>query len=83
MAAWEWKAEDGDCVLGSLNHEYVAALEKASARLVEIGPMTPPPPGEVAPDALWQYEEGMVIGATVVSDEGEEDVSGQHAMTDW
>jgi hypothetical protein len=21
MAAWEWKAEDGDCVLGSLNHE--------------------------------------------------------------
>jgi hypothetical protein len=45
--------------------------------------MTPPPPGEVAPDALWQYEEGMVIGATVVSDEGEEDVSGQHAMTDW
>jgi hypothetical protein len=82
MAAWEWKAENGNCVLGSLNHEYVAALERASACLVENGPMTPPPE-EVAPEALWQYEEGMVIGATVVSDEGEEGVSGHPAMTAW
>lgn len=57
-------------------------MEKASARLVEIGPMTPPPE-EIPAEALWQYEEGMVIGATVVSDEGEEDVSDHPAMTAW
>jgi hypothetical protein len=41
MAAWEWKAENGNCVLGSLNHEYVAALERASSRLVENGRLSP------------------------------------------
>jgi hypothetical protein len=42
-----------------------------------------PPPEEIPAEALWQYEEGMVIGATVVSDEGEEDVSDHPAMTAW
>lgn len=44
MAAWEWHAENRGRVLGSLNHEYIAAFERASARLIENGRMTPPHP---------------------------------------
>lgn len=40
MAAWEWHAENRDRALGSLNHDYIAAFERASARLVEVGRMT-------------------------------------------
>lgn len=40
-AAWEWEAENRGRALGSLNHEYIAAFESASARLVETGRMTP------------------------------------------
>ena len=95
MAAREWHAENHDRVLGSLNHEYIAALEKASACLTETGPMTPPPAEMTAGEqaAMWEKcekewrEESAVreaaVKAACVSDEGEGDVLGHSAKTAW
>ena len=95
MAAWEWHAENGHRPLGSLNYEYIDALEKASAGLVESRPMTPPPP-EFTAEEIAAYRENYekqelekraimqaAVEAAEVSDEGEEDVPGQPPMTVW
>jgi hypothetical protein len=84
MAAWEWHAENRGRVLGSLNHEYIAAFEKSAARLVENGRMTPPPPPPETTAEEWavileKHEkeyfaekaiEEAAIEAAGVSDEG-------------
>ena len=65
-------------MLGSLNHEYVVALEMASACLVENGRMTPSDTGrtdeefeESEKTALERLStEDAVIKATDFSDEG-------------
>ena len=79
MAAWEWHAENRDRVLGSLNHEYIAAFDRASARLVENGRMTPSDTGRTDEEFEKGEEtalEGMSIEdaetkAATSSDEGE------------
>lgn len=43
LAAWDWEFANYGRAPGELNAEYVAAMERASARVTETGPATPPP----------------------------------------
>jgi hypothetical protein len=77
-----------------LNHEYVAALEIASAQLVENGPATPPPEETTMEEHAAIWEEAMkkleakaireaAIEAEGVSDEGEGVVAGEPETMAW
>ena len=80
LAAWEWDAENEHHELGQLNHEYVAAFEKANARLTETGRMTP------LADDMTDEEETVSdedIGVAGVADEGKNDMLESPETTAW
>jgi len=76
---------------GFLNHDYVAALEEASARLVENGRMTPSDAGRTD-EEFYESErtalerlsiEDAAIKAADSSDEREGEALKNSGMSDW
>jgi hypothetical protein len=83
MAAWEWKAENGNCVLCSLNHDYVAALERASSRVVENGRLSPSDDGKTDEEFEAAFEEGDRAASLVADDSDEVEVEASKNFGAW